>query len=184
MHYNRIQEFVLSFQPTNTTRAPAIQNTNANRTSYEGLRPENRTSSVYNAIDPDYQSTEQNSAAPTTQGTNEYFVLEKENEDTGANTSKNNITDNVANPAPTNAPADYFVLEKNDGVHARNNSITELNRNTDTLSSGDSHSYFVLERQNCDNGEHISSSQTEGKSNDTNAYFVLEKDPNSTLHEK
>ena len=183
MHCN-LQEFVLSFQPTNTTRAPATQNTNANRTSYEGLRPENRTSSVYNAIDPDYQSTEQNSAAPTTQGTNEYFVLETENEDTGANTSKNNITDNVANPAPRNTPADYFVLEKNDGVNARSNSTPELNSNTDTRSSGDSHCYFVLERQNCDNGEHVSGSQTEGISNESNAYFVLEKDSNSTLHEK
>ena len=169
-------------QPINATRVPALPNNESNRTPYEGLRPENRTSSVYNAIDPDYQSTEQNSAAPAAPGTNEYFVLERVNQDSAVTTPIDNRINNNANPATTHA--DYFVLEKEAGVYPHNNATTELDVNKDSGSSSDSHNYFVLEQQNCASDRPSSEGQGVQHSDETNAYFVLEKDANACIENK
>ena len=154
----------------------------SNRTSYEGLRPENRTSSVYNAIDPDYQSAEQNSAAPAAQGTNEYFVLEKENQDCVVTTPKDNRIGNNAKPALTNA--DYFVLEQDVGVYPRNNSTAGVDGNKDSGTSSESHNYFVLEQQKCASNGPVSEGKGVQHSDETHAYFVLEKAANASIENK
>lgn len=166
-------------EPINATRMSALPSNEPNRTSYEGLRPENRTSSVYNAIDPDYQSTGQNSAAPATQGSNEYFILEKDNSDSAEITLPDNKIDNNANPA--HAHPEYFVLEKSAGVCPCSNSTTELNGNKDSGSSSGQHTYFILEQQNCASGGSASEGHGVHQSDETNAYFIQEKDTNVSI---
>ena len=167
-------------QPISADRVPVLPSQDTHRTSYEGLRPENRMSSVYNAIDHDYQTTEHNSTLPAVQGTAEYFVLEKENQENIDTSPNYNWMDNNSNTAQTNA--DYFVIEKNAGVYQSDNGRTEMDENKETSASNTPHNYFVLEQPNCINDGNVNDGQRVEKSGETtNAYFVLEKDENAAI---
>ena len=155
----------------------------SHRTSYEGLRQENATDGVYNALDPAYQTNEGANVDTGVRNPNQshdYFVLEEQNHQ----------QDNKTNSSPADKnrkTAEYSTLE-NATSEASDNQIGATNTNRDRCSSNVEHDYFVLEQGNNDS---ISRDADKGysKINESldytaNDYFVLEKENNSEIERR
>ena len=147
----------------------------SHRTSYEGLRPENRTDNVYNALDPAYQTHGQPTATvsePYPAG--EYFVLEKENH--GDVNERTNTSETKGTSIHTGA--DYFVLEKEN----TDTSYSETEEKRTSVNKGalqPGHDYFVLERTNAEGSPMNNDTLREKSGSINNAgpeYFILEKE--------
>ena len=162
------------------------------RTSYEGLRQENATDGVYNALDPAYQTQKGANVDSSVGNPNEshdYFILEEQNhqQDIKTNSSpadKNRSDMKKSDPYKT---ADYSTLE-NATSEASDNQIGATNTDRDRCSSNVEHDYFVLEQGHNDS---ISRDADKGysKINESldytaNDYFVLEKENNSEIERR
>ena len=164
----------------------------SHRTSYEGLRQENATDGVYNALDPAYQTHECANIDADVRNHNDshdYFVLEEQNnkQDRKTNNLVADKTQCDVNKSDSYKAAEYLTLEKSTS-ETRDRHIGASKTNRDRCSSNVEHDYFVLEQANNDSisrdADKGYSKINESLDSSANDYFVLEKENNSEIERR